>query len=167
MSYRTSATQNYTMIDDLPDLDDLEGPPPHQRAVRTKQIRRSQYPGAEMLPNGQANKFGKFIRHPHPMPREAGMSVRDHYTGANTEADPSFRQHVPMVEESYQKSEENDLTTYAMPSGSPSCLNVAEHVANCPICSKFYNDDRTIYIIAIIVLAVMCALLLKKVLDSN
>ena len=38
MSYSTAGTQKFTMIDDLPDLDDLEGPPPHQRAVNQGQI---------------------------------------------------------------------------------------------------------------------------------
>jgi hypothetical protein len=54
---------------------------------------------------------------------------------------------------------------YNMPDNTPSCLDIAEHVVNCPICSKFYNDDKTIYIIAIIVLAVICLLLLKKILS--
>jgi hypothetical protein len=54
---------------------------------------------------------------------------------------------------------------FNMPFGSPSCLDVAEHISKCPICSKFYNTDKTIYIIAIITLAIICILLLKKVLD--
>ena len=54
---------------------------------------------------------------------------------------------------------------FNMPIGSPSCLDVAEHISKCPICSKFYNTDKTIYIIAIITLAIICILLLKKVLD--
>ena len=52
-----------------------------------------------------------------------------------------------------------------MPDGTPSCLDVAEHIANCPICSKFYSTDKTIYIIAIVILSIICILLLKKVLD--
>lgn len=54
---------------------------------------------------------------------------------------------------------------FNMPIGSPSCLDVADHISKCPICSKFYNTDKTIYIIAIITLAIICILLLKKVLD--
>ena len=161
MSYSTASAQKFTMIDDLPDLDDLEGPPPHQRAVNRGQIRTSRYPGASMLPNGQEDKFAKFIRQAHPMPNEAGMSNRGH---------PPMSQHplpphaAPALEEAYEKPEE-DTKRYAMPENTPSCLNVAEHIANCPICSKFYNDDKSIYIIAIVVLAVICVLLLKKVLD--
>ena len=167
MSYSTASAQKFTMIDDLPDLDDLEGPPPHQRAINRGQIRGSRYPGAAMLPNGQEDKFGRFIRQPHGTLPEAGMSSRGpppHMDGHPMGGPPPDHA-VPMLEERYQKPEEG-AKTYAMPANSPSCLDVAEHIANCPICSKFYNDDKSIYIIAIIVLAVICILLLKKVLDK-
>ncbi len=48
---------------------------------------------------------------------------------------------------------------------SPSCLEIADHIPNCPICSKLYESDKTIYLIAIVVLAMICIILLKKVLD--
>jgi hypothetical protein len=155
------------MIDDLPDLEDLEGPPPHQRAINRGQIRGSRYPGAEMLPDGQEDKFGKFIRQSHRVLPEAGMSARGPppQMAGYPMGEPPPDHAVPMLEEEYQKPEEG-AKTYAMPPNSPSCLDVAEHIANCPICSKFYNDDKSIYIIAIIVLAVICILLLKKVLDK-
>ena len=54
---------------------------------------------------------------------------------------------------------------YMLPDGSPTCIDIANHIASCPICSKFYNNDKTIYIIAIILLALICILLLKKLLD--
>lgn len=170
MSYSTAGTQKFTMIDDLPDLDDLEGPPPHQRAVNQGQIRSSRYPGADMLPNGQEDKFGKFIRQGHTMPHEAGMSQMHgppppiHGPPPPMHGHPMPAQMAPIVHESYEKPED-EAKKYAMPDNTPSCLAVAEHIANCPICSKFYNDDKSIYIIAIVVLAVICILLLKKVLD--
>ena len=164
MTYSTAGTQNFTMIEDLPDLEDLEGPSPHQRAVNQGQIKHSRYPGAEMLPNGQADKFGKFIRQGHPMPQEAGMSYNQQPMSM---AVSPIQQHMaPVIQESYDKPEEN-IKRYSMPENTPSCLDVAEHIANCPICSKFYNSDKSIYIIAIIVLTVICILLLKKVLDKN
>lgn len=45
-----------------------------------------------------------------------------------------------------------------------SCLDIAGHIQDCPICSKFYSQDRTVYIILIVILAVTALLLLKKVL---
>lgn len=83
-------------------------------------------------------QIGRYIRNNNAMHRESGM----------TETPP-----------------EQTLKMFNMPANTPSCLDVAEHIANCPICSRFYNNDKTIYIIAIIVLSVLCILLLKKVLE--
>ena len=161
MSYSTANVQKFTMIDDLPDLDDLEGPPPYQSAVNQGQIRRSRYPGASMLPNGQEDKFAKFIRNGHQVPDAAGMSSNIYQSPVENSL---HSRSAPIIEELYEKPPA-DTKRYSLPENTPSCLDVAEHVANCPICSKFYNDDKSIYIIAIVVLAVICILLLKKVLD--
>ena len=166
MSYSTAGTQKFTMIDNLPDLDDLEGPPPHQRAIMQEGIRGSRYPGSD---KGQDGKYAKFIRQSHyPMSAEAGMSTRGLPSMPSPhhghQLDPHFgNQHLgpPTLEEGYEKPPEK---MYAK--SDLSCLTVAEHIANCPICSKFYKDDKTIFIIAIIVLAVICILLLKKVLEK-
>ena len=49
MSYFTANTQKFTLIDDLPDLDDLEG-------------------------NKVDDKYSKFLRNNHTTPIQAGMS---------------------------------------------------------------------------------------------
>ena len=59
-----------------------------------------------------------------------------------------------MFRESYTHSHDN-----------LNCLAIADHIASCPICSKFYNNDKTIYIIAIAVLLIVCLILTKKVLE--
>ena len=158
MSYSTAGAQKFTMIDDLPDLDDLEGPPPHQRAVIRGDNRASQYPGSQILPDGQEPRFRKFIRDQHVSPTESGMARNLSSQAPMMESSPA----APEIEAYHQAEETNK---YSALDGTPSCLNVAEHISGCPICSKFYNDDKSIYIIAIIVLAVICILLLKKVLD--
>jgi len=45
------------------------------------------------------------------------------------------------------------------------CRDIAEHIENCPICSKLHNTDKTIYILIIVFLAIVCILLLKRVLE--
>jgi hypothetical protein len=47
---------------------------------------------------------------------------------------------------------------------SVSCIDISCHIQNCPICSKFYNGDKSLYIIIIIILAIVSLLLLKRVL---
>lgn len=46
-----------------------------------------------------------------------------------------------------------------------SCIEIAGHIRECPICSKFYDNDKTIHIIAIVVLSIICLLLMKRVLN--
>jgi hypothetical protein len=48
---------------------------------------------------------------------------------------------------------------------SLSCVDVAEHTANCIVCSKLYNTDTSLYIIVISILLLVSAILFKKVLD--
>jgi hypothetical protein len=48
---------------------------------------------------------------------------------------------------------------------SLSCIDVAEHTANCIVCSRLYNTDTTLYIIVICILLLFSAILFKKVLD--
>lgn len=48
-----------------------------------------------------------------------------------------------------------------------SCMEIARHVKNCPICSKFYDNDKSVYIIVIILLVIFCIILLKKILDMS
>lgn len=45
-----------------------------------------------------------------------------------------------------------------------SCIEIAKHIKSCPICSKFYDTDKSLYIIVIIILLIFCILLLKKIL---
>lgn len=52
----------------------------------------------------------------------------------------------------------------AMFAGIP-CIEIARHIESCPICSKFFSTDKTLYLVAIGVLVVICILLLKKVLN--
>lgn len=42
------------------------------------------------------------------------------------------------------------------------CIDVHSHIQSCPICSKFFKNDSSIYIIIIVILVVICILLTKK-----
>jgi hypothetical protein len=147
MSYQTGVT----FIEDLPELEDLEGPRHHQSAIRGN-YHQSSYPGADMLPPGEANRYQKFIRKDNEAPHaDSGMRTRELQS--------------PQIAAPMEHSERNTMGPNITSRDSPSCLDVADHVENCPICSKIYKSDQTIYLIAIVVLAVISIILLKKVLD--
>ena len=47
-----------------------------------------------------------------------------------------------------------------------SCISIANHIKECPICSKFYNCDNSIYIICIVLLIIVCVILLKRIIEK-
>jgi hypothetical protein len=46
-----------------------------------------------------------------------------------------------------------------------SCVNVADHASQCQVCSKLYQNDKTVYIVAIVILTIICIILLKRILE--
>lgn len=164
MSYRNQ--QNITLIDELPDIEEIEPTNLQQN-------------GMSMIPRSEVGKFQKFIRNNNYDPHQSsGMSTQkqnDPYrTGYLNQG--SFIDYVPeyqinrhhlssggMAPNSQQYYEPYEKTQTATP--PVSCLDLADHAANCPICVKIYNNDKTIYILAIAILCIICILLLKRILD--
>ncbi len=95
-------------------------------------------------------RFQKFIRPVHQPPSQAGMTSGP-YKSQNISSE-SFRQQQP--EESLHIN------------NTISCLEISHHVKKCPICTLVYKGDKTVYIIGLIVLSIICVILLKKVLDK-
>ena len=135
--------KNVTMLEDLPELSDLQPP---------------SYTGARHLPVTEADRYKKFIRDGHVPPSESGMFPKIPQTPQPPP--PPF-----MMDGDVSQYAMGDIKSKYNMSGSPSCLEVADHIANCPICSKFYNTDKTMYIVVIVLLALICIILLKKVLN--
>ena len=48
-----------------------------------------------------------------------------------------------------------------------SCMTIASHIKNCPLCSQFYNRNDSVYIISIILLIIACVILVKKILEKS
>ena len=46
-----------------------------------------------------------------------------------------------------------------------SCIDVCNHVNSCPVCSRFYNNDKTVYIIIIVLLSIITLICFKKILN--
>lgn len=152
-----------TYIDDLPDIDDLDGMgggpggyhgqydsaygKGHQAYDRAYG-RPVQEPSHEQLQSK--------VRQFHVPPQEAGMSIVPVRKNVSNVPPHQQEQYIPP---------QSQHATTMMPTDTNSCLAIAEHVKDCPICSKFYKNDNTVYIIVIVVLAIICILLLKRVLD--
>lgn len=138
--------KNVTMIDDLPYLDDLA----------TNQI---------LPPNSDIN-FSKYIRNTafNP-PSEAGMLNRQQPPPQFPQPPPQLPQPPQMYPQQQQIQFEPEIDNTDLPQRAISCVNVAHHASNCIVCSKLYTNDRTNYIIIIILLLTICVMLFKKILD--
>lgn len=77
----------------------------------------------------------------------------------------TYPQHPALPQNSAQTS--NYHESYVMPSPQFNCLDVASHIQKCPLCSKFYENDRSMYWGAIVFLALVCIYLLKKLIDAK
>jgi hypothetical protein len=148
--------QNFTPIDSLMDLDDLESDG-SQGGHLMKGLQGSDGIGQPTqfhqsgATSGIPDKYQKFIR------TGMGPPVHESGMGRYQQQQPEYFAPPPP-----QKQQETPMR----PSyDSPTCLEIADHVGSCPICSRFYKNDNTVYIIAIVILAIICILLLKKVLN--
>ena len=97
----------------------------------------------------QNNQYQKFIRNYSQIAPESGMGV--------THVSPKI--YNQSSEFSNSSKENNNVYN------TPNCLDIHAHIIKCPICSKFFKFDNTVYIIAIVVLSIVCILLLKRVLN--
>ena len=149
--------RNVTMIDDLPELSDMDVPRPHVNAVRNSSIKDSRYePNMQgILPPDAAN-YMKYRRGTAPIPNEAGMASPQQQV---------LQPGIPASSMEAEQPNEPELTPIQRAAAGPSCLQVADHIQHCPICSKFYKNDRIVYIIVIVILTIICLLLLRKVLN--
>ena len=147
--------RDVTPIENLMDIDDINSPPPQFRAIRNT--------SKNMYTGGMAEQMAVDRAQMETYQRQ-GMHMQGMHPGASGYLPPSAagygpEDYGPMHKEHYQQQ----IREYLKP--DPTCLELAQHVKNCPICTKFYDNDKTVYIIIIIVLAIVCILLLKRVLE--
>jgi hypothetical protein len=158
MSYRNQ--KNTTMINDLPDIIDLED--------------TGSGGGLNMIPDSDSYK--KYIRNNSYKPEvESGMMTmvpnQDRYrTGYHDINQGSYIDtvaHYPRHGSSGGFAPNNQMyyEPYENTRATPSCVDVAFHTKDCAVCSQLYNNDRTIYIITIVILIIIIILLLKRILD--
>lgn len=153
----------HTPLNELPDLEDLDihgqGQGQGRRYVQSDRP----------IDDG---KYDKYLRAPHRVDPQSGMAS---YNGGPPQGMPMGMPHGPgqgqemMMNGPYSPGQpgpgQSPYIEKFAPSPQFNCIDIARHIQDCPICSKFYSSDKTIYIIVIVILAIVCLLLLKKVLN--
>ena len=143
---------NITNIRDLPNLDDIE----------------NSYQGAQYIPEEHVTKMQKFIRPEFEMNPYSGMVADNGYLGGTPIQMLNQEQSVNMQSAQAQPAQVQPQSplTFSRNIDEPTCLEFANHFEKCPICSKFYKNDKSLYIITIGVLALLCLILLKKIIEG-
>lgn len=152
---------NVTYIDDLPYLEELEkqsminGVPPNEMKQISKFIRDTGY--------NPPHESGMNLNYPPPPSQPLQQQP--------LQLQPQQQQLPPPPQQQQQENYQIiDANVYGHPPHiqralSMSCIDVAEHTANCIVCSKIYNTDNSLYVIAISVLLLIIVILIKKILD--
>ena len=139
MSKSSNYAKNVTLIEDLPDIEDMNDY--QSTSVQTD------------------NKYQKFIRNDHKIPNEAGMKPRQNYP-----IQQQYQQ-LPLQQRPEHMSNPDYYEPFKHSQSHVNCRDLVEHYESCPLCSKFFKTDYTLYIIIIIMLSITVIILLKKVLN--
>lgn len=153
-----------TPINNLPDLEELDTPnmipgmsmAPNMAPNVGQNLYSNygNYGNTDIIPAEHSEKIQKFLRNSYQSPVESGMYKSD------------YNQELSEVQNNHNFVENlnNNMFIRNYPP-EIHCIDVSRHIDSCPICSKFYNTDKSIYIIIIVFLAIVCVLLLKRVLE--
>jgi len=130
---------------------DVDASPSASNAIRHNQrketpVLSSAYPALRTLVSDLELTNGP---DPHMNPHMSPHQIRENYSNKILSEEEVKR----IVTETLQQQ------------SNKNCVEVAEHVKECPVCSKVYDNDKTVYIVIIVVLAIICILLLKRVLE--
>lgn len=153
--------KNTTPID-LIDLDELEHSniDPFNNEKHRKYIRASI--GSLPIQSGMNSNYNQvFSSNKYNLPENGN----GHYQYQGQDQGHYQQNQGQYQQNQYQQNQGQQNQGQYMLNDSPSCIDVHEHIQRCPICSRFFKTDNTIYIITIVILAIVCILLLKRVLN--
>ena len=157
-------TTSVTMIDDLD--------PPDVRMIQNKFIRSTHTP---LHDSGMVDSYKPQIRLHHTPPHPSQPPQPPHPPPQPPQPPPQPPQ--PPPPQSFFPVEE--YKTYSNPvnyqylepphyaHNELTCIEISNHVKNCPICKSFYKIDNTLYIIIIVFLGICCIILLKCLVDKS
>ena len=169
-------SKNVTFIDELPFLDEI---------MNSQGNQQQPY---DMIPNREYNQIKKFIRNTdNNFPPESGMSnIRSQQQMLEEQQALKQQQmfeeeqrriqlqQLQQIQEEQEKMREQEekhkhkkdkKRSFSFESDL-SCIQVAEHTADCIVCSKLYNTDHSVFYGIIIVLVIICLILLKRVVEK-
>jgi hypothetical protein len=187
---------NVTFIDDLPTIEELELPkspgmtmiPPDevnkfQKYIRNNSMNFAPESGMMMEKRRPSPQQQQHEKYQQQLPNDPNNLREQMYKQADF--DPQLHRYHPPIdkyahgekyadkynpyhaERIYENFAEPSVTTTSPPKKSElSCVDIAEHTANCLVCSKLYANNNMLLIILVIFLALVNLLLLKRILET-
>jgi len=160
---------NVTLIDDLPNLDDLETPP-------ATNINSG---GLGMIPD--PSRYKKFIRNSGmSTPIESGMQfntpkpqtypplknkinreIENLFPEENIQGE--YKPYIPSTYENFDVKVNPYLRNTS--NQDVNCIQCANHTEHCTVCSKLYSNNNMVFVFVIIFQAILILLLIKKILE--
>ena len=146
--------QNVTLVDELMDLDNYNdsstygsNDPKYRKVIRSD---------VKSIPYNEPMDPRRAQIRPRQPNMENPHSVR------HPQSHPSHPSHPnPQNIASKMNNSENSNSTPRI-----HCIDICNHIKNCPICSKFYRNDKTALYVIVFILIIICILLFKKVLSD-
>ena len=140
---------NITRIEDLPELSDIDN---------------SYGGGGDSGMGGNTDpKMNKYIRN---YTRQSYNNSMDN--NMNNNMNMNLRNAEPYQSQVYMEEPKVYEKEFYEPTPLPTrlnCLDVCNHIKDCPLCSKFYHNDNTLFIIIIVCLLILTVILTRKVLN--
>lgn len=187
---------NVTLIDDLPTIEELEIPKSHgltmipqdgahkfKKYIRNNGITTP--PQSGMMSNSRMVQQQPPSPPPvsrnmyYPQPPDEPNNLREQMY-QEIDFDPQLHRYYPPNDKYMHAAIRNEkynpyriyenfdtsVTTPIVKRSEHTCVDIAEHTANCLVCSKLYASNNTLLIILIIFLAVVNIFLIKYVLET-
>lgn len=147
---------SYTMIADLPNLEDPRGSVPDLSQPPPGAGQRHLPPGTNLEPRTEPSPemVARKIRKSAPPMRESGM-------GGYSAPEIPLQSNVVVEPVNSNRPATNN------PLYDINCLEISQHVKHCPVCSEIYKCDRSLHNFIIFVLVVVSLLLFKGMLDAQ
>lgn len=103
---------------------------------------------------------------------KAVQNLRENYVSASPPPSSSQKEYPPYPQQADRPVNAAQYSNYSIENYGQhryriSCLEIAEHIQKCPICSRFYDNDRSMYWVAIFLLGILCVYLLKKLIEGK
>jgi hypothetical protein len=151
--------KNVTFIEDLIDVDSIQDNRNFDEQINKKYIRQSHPLVKKNKPDFDFHN--KNYIQPYFDNQQPYFENRQPYF---ENQQPYFENQQPYFEN--QQPYFENQQPYFENQQELSCISISNHIKNCPICSKFYNIDNSIYIICIVLLIIICIILLKKIIEK-